>query len=73
MIALEFLRSIPFLPTSRERGRAGRPSNSELWRWLKSHSVIVNGERPLPTDSVEFPIKELVFFPKGNRVTMVKE
>lgn len=70
MIALDFLRSIKWLPMSTER--CERPSNSEIKRWLRKKAVIINNQRPLPEDTVNFPITELVFFPNGKRkCTMV--
>lgn len=48
------------------------PSNSELKRWLKKKSVLVNGTTPDVNDEVIFPINQLVFFPKSpHRVTTI--
>ena len=68
MGALDYLKSIPHLPHSVEHGKQ-RPSNSEIYRWLKSGSVIINGERPQPNDEIELPVNELVFFPSAKRKT----
>jgi len=73
MKAIEYVISFPWLPQSREGKKVGLPSRSEIRRWLKKGSVIINGERPQPSDEIEFPIRELIFFPKGNRVTVIKE
>ena len=75
MTAIEYLKNLPrtWLPQSREGKKFGGPSNSELRRWLKKGSVIINGSKPLPKDTIVFPIKKLIFFPRGNQVTMVKE
>ena len=62
---IDFLMFLP-LPMSTERP-CTRPSRSEVKRWLKKKSVILNGERPKPNDEISFPVKELVFFPKGKR------
>ena len=71
MTALEFIKSLPHLPYSVEHTQ-GRPSNSEIFRWLTKGSVVINGKTPQPKEEIEFPITELVFFPKGIRkVTMV--
>jgi len=73
MTVIEFLKSI-HLPDSREGGKTGRPSTGEIRRWLQQGAVILNGKRPRPWDKVEFPVRELVFFPKSpNKVTMVQE
>ena len=69
MNAITYLKFLPHLPNSVEHGKIGRPSNSELGRWLASKSVVINGETPDKFDEVVFPIRELVFFPKGVRKT----
>ena len=68
MNALEYLKGFPYLPHSVEHGI--KPSNSEWYRWLKSGSVLINGENPKPNDMIEFPIKELVFFSGKRKTTM---
>lgn len=74
MIALEYLKSLPrmWLPMVSERG-IHHPSNSDLWRLLSRGSVIINGKKPSPNEKIKFPITELVFYPKGKRVTIIKE
>lgn len=72
MTAFEYLKSLPCLPASKEGRKYGRPSNSEMRRWLEKGSVIINGVKPSPNDEINPPIKELIFFPKGkNRTTML--
>lgn len=64
---LEFLISLrPALPMSRERSCA-ETSNSELRRWLRDQSVVLNGERVRADDLVDFPVTSLVFFPKSQK------
>ena len=58
-------------PGSQEGEMRGKPSNSELRRWLKNGAVIVNGQRPKPGDTIEWPITELVFFPSGIQKTTI--
>ena len=65
MTAFDFLKNLPYLPSSKEGCKTGRPSNSEIRRWLISHSVVINGIKPLPDDEVKMPITELIFFPKS--------
>ena len=38
----------------------------------KTPAVLINGTRPKPQDAINFPVTELVFFPKSQklRVTM---
>jgi hypothetical protein len=57
---------IPYLPMSTE-SPCTKSSRSEVKRWLKKKSVIINGSKPLPSDEISFPVNELVFFPKGRR------
>ncbi len=66
MTAFNFLKKIKWLPMSTERP-CTRATNSEIKRWLKKRSVVINGKRPNVSDTVEFPIIELVFFPNGKR------
>ena len=71
MTAFELLKHIKqeaFLPMSTEKP-CTEASNSELRRWLEKKSVVINGEKPSFSDTILFPITELVFFPKGNRRT----
>lgn len=71
--AYRYIKELEYLPASREGVKMGKPSNSEIRRWLQNRSVIINGIKSLPDDEIEYPIRELVFFPKGQTVTMVKE
>lgn len=69
MTALEYLWSLPHLPWSLEKPRGGgRPSKSELRRWCRAGSVLINGV--LVTEDQAIPnfcegIWQLIFFP-GN-------
>lgn len=42
-----------------------KASNSELRRWLQNKSVSINGAQPNWNDSVNFPITDMVLFPKS--------
>jgi hypothetical protein len=48
-------------------------SHSEMRRWLKNHSIEINGSKPGPDDPVEFPITSFVLFPNKaqSRITIV--
>ena len=71
MNAIEWLQNFPYLPDSREGKKVGRPSNSELRRWCKNGSVLINGKKVTPGDKMEWPIYQLVFFPQSTgKVTM---
>lgn len=74
MIAYDFLKHISEyvpLPVVIEGQGFSDPSNRDMKRWLETKSVVINGQRPGPKDEVQFPITELVFFPKGRRRTYV--
>ena len=70
--AIDYLKSLPrdWLPKSLENG-IREPSNSQLIRWLRSKSIIINGKRPTHLDKIQLPIKELIFFPSSNRRTTI--
>lgn len=70
-----FLSSLPrtYLPMILNGNKPEKMSNSELRRLLDSKGVIVNGKTPAANDDFEFPITELIFFPKSARkTTMIK-
>ena len=48
-------------------------SNSEVRRWIKNGSILINGKRPTSIDwKIDFPITQLVLFPKGkSRCTLI--
>lgn len=73
MNAWKFLCSIPHVPMQHNGMQPVIASNSERRRWLQNKAVIINGERPNWDDEIEFPITQLVFFPKSstNKCTMV--
>ena len=69
MTALEYLKEFDYLPvrniqcTKVGRGNVLHPSTSEIKRWLMNGSVIINGVRSKPWDKIQFPIRQLIFFP----------
>ena len=72
MKALELIYHIGIIPMSIEHP-CTRPSKSEIKRWLNQSSVLINGKKPKAEEEIEFPITELVFFPKSKtrRTTVV--
>jgi hypothetical protein len=68
MTTFEFIKRFRHLPMSIERS-CTEATNSEIKRWFKQGAVIINGKRPKPNDEIEFPVTEIVFFPKGKRRT----
>lgn len=69
MKAVEYLTKLPWLPRSTEGRISKATSNSEVRRWLNKRAVRINGVYPKAGDKINFPIKELVFFPKSKRKT----
>lgn len=73
MSALSWLNSLrPALPMSVEQ--PCKPmSNGELRRHIQQGGVLVNGERVMPDELIDFPVFSLVFFPKSRdrRTTLV--
>lgn len=53
------------------REQFGIASKSEKKRWLESGSVIINGQKLKPEDIIPNRIHSLVFFPSGNKITML--
>lgn len=72
MRALDFLvwvrDEMRCMPRSKEGPCLDLPSNGELRRWLKKGSVSVNNKTLTADASVEWPITNLVFFPKNDRM-----
>lgn len=66
-----FLAGLPrsWIPMHIKGNLPEKISNSELRRLLDSGGVIVNNVAPKAEDSFEFPIWELIFFPKSDRRT----
>lgn len=51
--------------------RSGKASNSEMKRWLTNQAVQLNGRRIKWDEDVDFPVNELILFPKKSRVTIL--
>lgn len=59
--------SIEYDPKA-EKKELKKASNSELQRWIKQGSILVNGERIDPNEEIDFPIISVILFPKsGNK------
>jgi hypothetical protein len=73
MKALEYLNGLrPALPMSIEQP-CTLMSNSELRRHLKQGGILVNGEKLVVDEVIDFPVYSLIFFPKSEkkRTTLV--
>ena len=64
MKAIDLIFHIGVIPMSIENP-CTVPSKSEIKRWLNQSSVLINGKKPKAEEEVEFPVAELVFFPKS--------
>ncbi len=78
MKAIEYVEGLPrgWIPKGLPKkldsgGQTMDASNSEIRRWLKEGSVVINGKKVAPGDEVEIPIRELVFFPTSKRKTTI--
>lgn len=71
MKALEFLiwlrDEVGVIRHSKEGNGLPPPSNGELRRWLGKGVVRVNGSILTASDTVSWPITDLVLFPKNDR------
>ena len=72
MTAFEFIKFLGVIPMSIETPGT-IPSNGELKRWFTQKSIIMNGARPTFNENVDFPVRELIFFPKsqGRKTTVI--
>lgn len=65
---IQYLRSLHDVCkfSSQERG-PGPASGSELQRWLRSGSLMINGAAVQPGDPLPFPVRSVVLFPKSKK------
>lgn len=74
MTCMQYLRSLHEVCCfqSQEKG-PGPASGSELGRFLKSKSLLINGKAVGPQDPIPLPITSVVLFPnsKRKRVTLL--
>lgn len=62
---LTYLNSLrPALPFSTEKP-CTLVSNSELRRWISNGSILINAERIVWDELVDFPVFSIVFFPSS--------
>lgn len=69
MKAIDFIKSIYYIPTSTEGQKVERPSNSELKRWFEKGNIYINDIKSNASDEVEFPINSLIFFKDNKKQT----
>lgn len=66
--AIEWLKSLrPMLPLSGEAQIPTPMSNGELKRLLQDGGVQLNGRRIKPDEKVDFPVTELIFWPRSQK------
>jgi hypothetical protein len=67
MKVLQYILSLkPALPMSKEKP-CTEASNSEIRRWCRDKSVIINGKQVVADEELDWPVESLVFFPKSNK------
>lgn len=71
MTAWEYLRDLHSVCSFMSKERGGKASSSELKRWLQSQAVQLNGRRIKWDEKVDFPVTELILFPKKNKTTIL--
>lgn len=70
MNAWQYLIELNSVCQFHSKERSGKVSNSELKRWLVNKSVLLNGRRINFDETVDFPVEQLILFPKKNKVTI---
>lgn len=65
MTAFDFVKSFPHLPCDWNGNLPIKPSNSCIRRWLDSGAILINGVKPKSKDLIEFPVWQMIFFPKN--------
>lgn len=69
MTAFEFIKDLneqfPCVPMFMNGNKPVKASNGQIKRWLDMNAVSINGNKPRANDEIEFPVKELTFFPKN--------
>lgn len=70
MNAWEYLRELNAVCEFHSKEREGKATNSELKRWLQNQSVLLNNRRIKWNEEVDFPVEQLILFPKRNRITI---
>lgn len=75
MTAWEYLRHLGGIYTlfSREGGKTGRASSSELKRWIQNKAVLFNAEPVEWNEPIDFPVFSVVLFSKSatHKITLV--
>lgn len=71
MIAWQYMMDLNEVCSFMSRERSGKATNSELKRWLQNQSVVLNGRRIRWDEDVDFPVNQLVLFPKKRKTTIL--
>lgn len=71
MTAWQYMIDLHQVCNFMSRERSGKATNSELKRWLKNQSVQLNGRRISWDEDVDFPVKQLILFPKKRKTTIL--
>lgn len=69
MTAFEFVKTLEkewkCVPMVMHGNKPIRASNGQIKRWLNMGAISINNKRVKETEMIEFPIKEMTFFPKN--------
>ena len=73
LTGLQYILSLHELCRFMSTERPGVATNGEVRRWLQSRVVIVNGYPLEANETIDYPIRSLVLFPKSpvRRTTIV--
>jgi hypothetical protein len=71
MTTLQLMRDLHTVCRFQSAERNGVATSSEIGRWIKNNSVIVNGKKAALTDEHD-TITSLILFPKSKRKTTLK-
>lgn len=63
-LMLDLHKLCHFMSTERPGTKA---SSSEVIRWLNNKAVSINSYNPSPQELVQFPVQNLVLFPKSDK------
>ena len=71
MTVLQLMRDLHVVCYFQSIEKGGIATNSEIGRWIKNKSVVVNGNRANLNDEIE-SVESLVLFPKSVRKITLK-
>lgn len=70
MTGLGYILSLNEVCSFQSRERVGKASKSEIRRWILNGAVLVNGEKLIWDEEIDFPVNSVTLFPNGKRVSL---